>query len=61
MNCYKCNEALIKTSEQIEEILPIKELGTKFPIDIIIIVTDVYKCKCGTIVKIPEIKHYKEE
>jgi hypothetical protein len=61
MNCPKCNVELLKTTDTIEEIIPVKELGIKFPIEIIVITTDVYKCECGTIVKIPEIKHYKEE
>jgi len=59
MKCPQCGEKILENiMETEEEILPYKEQGKLFPIQITVIELRIYKCNCGTIIKIPEYRHY---
>ena len=59
MNCPDCNEILIKTTSIEEQILPFKQQDSIFPVEIIVIETEIYKCYCGAIIKIPKSRRYR--
>ena len=58
MNCPNCNEELLTVIDTEEQIIPLRQSDLLFPIEIMVVIHQVYKCNCGTTVKKPFIEHY---
>jgi hypothetical protein len=61
MKCPNCQEELTHICDTDELITPYKSSDEFFPLEIIVTEIKVYKCICGVIIKVPEMKHYRKE